>query len=198
MPKPRDEEDDLFHDEDDLDFVDEEDDEPFGGEAAPAKSTSKPKKTAKKTAKKKVAKKTAKKKTANSKKAETKKKKTKKKKKAKKPVEVEEVDEETLDTEDESTAADTDSAPESDPASAEETPAEQGEDDDTDEYGRPKPTADYVVHVYELGRYKRTIDRDFIPEEAEAYATEFSRTAKQYGRKAIAGKKDTTPAKELQ
>jgi hypothetical protein len=70
-------------------------------------------------------------------------------------------------------------------------------DDKVDEYGRPAPLANYVVHVYELGRLKRTIDRDFTPEAAEAFATEFSRTSKRYGRSAVAGKKDTQPAKEL-
>jgi hypothetical protein len=74
----------------------------------------------------------------------------------------------------------------------EEKPAEK-----VDEYGRPEPQANYVVHVYELGRFKRTIDRDFTPELAEAFATEYNRTAKRYGRKSIAGKKDTQPAKEL-
>lgn len=66
-----------------------------------------------------------------------------------------------------------------------------------DEYGRPEPPTNYVVHVYELGRFKRTIDRDFTAEAAEAFATEFCRTSKRYGRKAVAGKKDTQPAKEI-
>lgn len=66
-----------------------------------------------------------------------------------------------------------------------------------DEYGRPEPVANYVVHVYELGRFKRTVEREFTPEAAEAFATEYSRTSRQYGRRALAGKKDTQPAKEL-
>lgn len=70
-------------------------------------------------------------------------------------------------------------------------------DDKVDEYGRPEPLANYVVHVYELGRLKRTIDRNFTAEAAEAFATEFSRTSKRYGRSAVAGKKDTQPAKEI-
>jgi len=81
---------------------------------------------------------------------------------------------------------------------AEESDAEPAPVDDTiDEYGRPRPQANYAVHVYEFGRYKRTIEHDFTPEEADAYATEFSRTAKHYGRQAIAGKKDTTPVKVI-
>ena len=74
---------------------------------------------------------------------------------------------------------------------------EKPADEKVDEYGRPEPPANYVVHVYELGRLKRTIDRDFTAEAAEAFATEFSRTSFRYGRKAVAGKKDTQPAKEL-
>lgn len=182
MPKPRDEEDDLFHEEDDLDFDDEEqEDEPFGGEAAPSKSDSPKKKPKKKTAKKKaVKKKTAKKKAV-------KKKTTKKKVKPTAKQEELELNEEV--------------APESEEqietSTVNEGKSDSGQEEEADEYGRPKPAADYVVHVYELGRYKRTIDRDFIPEEAEAYANEFSRTSKQYGRSAISSKKDTTPPKEL-
>ena len=41
------------------------------------------------------------------------------------------------------------------------------------------------------------IDIDQNPELAEAFATEFCRTSKRYGRQAVAGKKDTQPAKEL-
>ena len=85
-------------------------------------------------------------------------------------------------------------APVADEAAASNTEGQATAADDADEYGRPKPVANYVVHVYELGRLKRTIDRDFTPEDAEAFATEFSRTAKHYGRKAVAGKKDTQPA----
>lgn len=71
-------------------------------------------------------------------------------------------------------------------------PAEQ-----TDEFGRPAPLANYVVHVYEHQRLKRTIDRDFTPEDAELFAAEYSRTGKSYGRTALAGKKDTEPKKRV-
>jgi hypothetical protein len=66
-----------------------------------------------------------------------------------------------------------------------------------DEYGRPAPAANYVVHIYENKKLKRTIDRPFTPEEAEAFATEYNRTAKPYGRFAAAGKNDATPKKSL-
>lgn len=69
--------------------------------------------------------------------------------------------------------------------------------EDVDEYGRPSPTANYVVHVYEHNKFKRTIDRPFMPEDAEAFATEYNRTAKSYGRVAIAGKDDVKPKKSL-
>jgi hypothetical protein len=54
-----------------------------------------------------------------------------------------------------------------------------------------------VVHVYEHQRLKRTIDRDFTPEDAELFAAEYSRTGKSYGRTAMAGKKDTEPKKRV-
>jgi hypothetical protein len=66
-----------------------------------------------------------------------------------------------------------------------------------DEYGRPEPKPDYVVHVYEHKKFKRTIERPFTAEDAEAFATEFNRTSKSYGRMAIAGKNDTKPKKAL-
>ena len=74
----------------------------------------------------------------------------------------------------------------------------QADDDEpVDEYGRPEPKADYVVHVYEQKKFKRTIDRPFTPEDAEAFATEYNRTAKSYGRVAVTGKNDAKPKKAL-
>jgi hypothetical protein len=75
--------------------------------------------------------------------------------------------------------------------------AEQ-DDEPVDEYGRPEqPPANYVVHVYESKKFHRTIDRPFTPEDAEAFATEFNRTSKNYGRFAITGKIDAKPKKTL-
>lgn len=73
---------------------------------------------------------------------------------------------------------------------------EEGEEP-VDEYGRPEPKADYVVHIYEHKKFKRTIDRPFTPEDAEAFATEFNRTSKSYGRFALAGKNEAKPKKSL-
>jgi hypothetical protein len=74
---------------------------------------------------------------------------------------------------------------------------EEGEEP-LDEYGRPEqPPANYVVHVYENKKFKRTIDRPFTPEDAEAFATEFNRTAKNYSRIAVTGKNDAKPKKAL-
>ena len=72
------------------------------------------------------------------------------------------------------------------------------EDDDLDEYGRPKPETNYVVHIYEYQKFKRTLDRPFTPEDAEAFATEYNRTGKQYSRFALAGKSDVKPKKAPQ
>ena len=81
-------------------------------------------------------------------------------------------------------------------------PAERGEagaepEAAEDEYGRTEPVANYVVHVYEDRKFKRTIDRPFTPEDAEAFATEFNRTAKNYSRVALTGKNDAKPKKAL-
>ncbi|QDT67363.1 hypothetical protein MalM25_02600 [Planctomycetes bacterium MalM25] len=209
MPMPREEEDDLFHDVSDVDFVDDD------GEEKPKKKTAKKKAATKKAPKKKTAKKTAKKTTKKKaarieiddapapKKAPKRRK--KKAKPADEPVKPEdafgaglfgdEPDEE-VSTPVAETPAEPKPSPKPEPA-AEAAPA-PSDAESTDEYGRPEPVANYVVHVYELGRLKRTIARDFTPEAAEAYATEFSRTSKRYGRQAVAGKKDTQPVKELE
>ena len=71
------------------------------------------------------------------------------------------------------------------------------DDEPVDEYGRPAPKPDYVVHIYEYQKFKRTIDRPFTPEDAEAFATEYNRTSKSYGRFAVAGKNDAKPKKSL-
>lgn len=81
-----------------------------------------------------------------------------------------------------------------------ETPAEVAEGTpaaDADEYGRPAPTPNYLVHIYEHKAYKRTIDRPFTPEEADAFAVEYNRCSKVYGRWAVPGKAELKPGKEL-
>ena len=72
------------------------------------------------------------------------------------------------------------------------------EGNNLDEYGRPKPEPNYVVHIYEYQKFKRTLDRPFTPEDAEAFATEYNRTGKQYSRFALAGKNDVKPKKAPQ
>jgi hypothetical protein len=71
-------------------------------------------------------------------------------------------------------------------------------DGDAEEYHPPAPAANYVVHVYEHQKFKRTIDRPFTAEDAEAFASEYNRTAKPYGRFALAGKDDSKPRKTLE
>ena len=67
-----------------------------------------------------------------------------------------------------------------------------------DEYGRPEtPPANYVVHLYEHKKFTRTIERPFTAEDAEAFATEFNRTSKNYGRLAVSGKNDAKPKKVI-
>jgi hypothetical protein len=84
-----------------------------------------------------------------------------------------------------------------DDADADESASEVADDEPVDEYGRPEPAANYVVHVYEHNDFKRTIDRPFTPEDAEAFATEFNRTGKSYGRVAVSGKNEAKPKKKL-
>lgn len=73
----------------------------------------------------------------------------------------------------------------------------ESSDEPVDEYGRPEPAANYVVHIYEVGKYRRTIERPFTPEDAEAFATEYNRTAKAYHRQAVTSKNDAKPKKSL-
>jgi hypothetical protein len=123
--------------------------------------------------------------------------------------------EEEEDVEEEASADDSDLADEAPPARAPARDRERargdvdesrdrddrGEADDAeepvDEYGRPEPAANYVVHLYEAKKFKRTIDRPFTPEDAEAFASEFNRTGRNYGRFAVTGKNDAKPKKTL-
>jgi hypothetical protein len=101
-----------------------------------------------------------------------------------------------VDEEEESPIEDTDLADEAAADEGEEG-SDVGEEEAVDEYGRPEPAANYVVHVYEHKKFKRTIDRPFTPEDAEAFASEYNRTSKPYGRFAQAGKNDAKPKKTL-
>lgn len=66
-----------------------------------------------------------------------------------------------------------------------------------EEYDRPEPPADHLVHIYEYKKFKHSIDRPFTAEDAEAFASEYNRTAKPYARFAVAGKQDAKPKKSL-
>lgn len=80
-----------------------------------------------------------------------------------------------------------------------EEPGTDDGEEPVDEYGRPEQVpANYVVHIYEYKKFKRTIERPFTAEDAEAFATEFNRTSKPYGRFALAGKNDAKPKKALE
>ena len=56
------------------------------------------------------------------------------------------------------------------------------------------PPADHVVHIYEHGQFKRTVNRKFTDEEAVSFAEELTRTGKAYGRYAVATPEDEEPA----
>jgi hypothetical protein len=108
---------------------------------------------------------------------------------------VDDDDDEEFDEEDASDIADESSADEE--AVEEPETADDLDEEPVDEYGRPEPKADYVVHIYEHQHFKRTIDRPFTPEDAEAFATEYNRTSKSYGRTAVTSKNDAKPKKSL-
>jgi len=99
--------------------------------------------------------------------------------------------------EEQGVAEDSDLADEADDDRGNDDPDAETNEERVDEYGRPEPAANYVVHVYEYKKFKRTIERPFTPEEAEAFATEYNRTSKSYGRFAVAGKNDAKPKKTL-
>lgn len=56
------------------------------------------------------------------------------------------------------------------------------------------PPADHLVHIYEYGKFKRTIARKFTDEQAVGFAEEYTRTGKPYGRYAIATPDDEEPS----
>jgi hypothetical protein len=59
------------------------------------------------------------------------------------------------------------------------------------------PPTDHVVHVYELGKFKRTIQREFTAEDAEAFAVEYNRTSRPYGRSAVVASHEAEPASTI-
>ncbi|MFO0791356.1 MAG: hypothetical protein U0805_17995 [Pirellulales bacterium] len=105
-------------------------------------------------------------------------------------------DDDDLDDEEEPAADDSELEDEpADDGAADREPAE--DEEPVDEYGRTEPAANYVVHVYEHKKFKRTIDRPFTPEDAESFASEFNRTGKSYGRFAVTAKNDAKPKKTI-
>ena len=101
------------------------------------------------------------------------------------------------DDEEEVPSDDTDIADEAEESERAENRDNDAPEEPVDEYGRPEPAANYVVHVYEHKKFHRTIDRPFTPEDAEAFASEYNRASKAYGRFALAGKNDAKPKKTL-
>jgi hypothetical protein len=61
----------------------------------------------------------------------------------------------------------------------------------------PGPPADHVVHVYEFGDFKRTIQREFTDEDSIKFAEEFNRTSKPYSRRAVPVQRDEEPEPHL-
>jgi len=61
----------------------------------------------------------------------------------------------------------------------------------------PGPPADHVVRIYQFGQLVRTIPREFTDADAVAFAEEYSRTSKAYGRLAIPAHQDDPPAESF-
>lgn len=55
------------------------------------------------------------------------------------------------------------------------------------------PPADHVVHLYEYGEFKRTVQREFTSDDADAFAVEFNRTSEAHGRLAVPADKEADP-----
>ena len=61
----------------------------------------------------------------------------------------------------------------------------------------PGPPTDHVVHVYEFGDFKRTIQREFTDEDSIKFAEEFNRTSKSHSRRAVPDHRDEKPDPHL-
>lgn len=59
------------------------------------------------------------------------------------------------------------------------------------------PPADYVVHVYEFRKFKRTMARDFTSEDADKFAAEYNRTSANHSRWAVSGNRESQPAPKI-
>jgi hypothetical protein len=59
------------------------------------------------------------------------------------------------------------------------------------------PPADYLVHVYELRKFKRTIARPFTSDDADKFVQEYNRTSANHSRWAVAGQKDDQPTPKI-
>ena len=96
-------------------------------------------------------------------------------------------------------------SPEVVPVDKQATSEESAADGLTDTCDSPKdiqpepegPPTDHVVHVYELGKFKRTIQREFTAEDAEAFAVEYNRTSRPYGRSAVVASHEAEPASTI-
>jgi len=61
----------------------------------------------------------------------------------------------------------------------------------------PAVPTDHVVHIYEFGKFKRTISREFTNDDAEAFAVEYNRTSSAHSRQGVAAGRDDKPAEAL-
>lgn len=84
------------------------------------------------------------------------------------------------------------------PAAEEEDEEFAAEVDEPEEAAAPAgPPTDHVVHIYEFGKFKRTIQREFTDEDSIKFAEEFNRTSKSYGRHAVPVERSEEPEPHL-
>jgi len=89
------------------------------------------------------------------------------------------------------------SAPEAQGSAETEEQAEKVEPSPVEEPKEPAVPTDHVVHIYELGQFKRTINREFTSDDAEAFVVEYNRTSGAHSRQAVAAGRDDKPAETL-
>lgn len=87
----------------------------------------------------------------------------------------------------------TDDFDEADEEEAEEESAEEAKEKESP----PAQPTDHIVHIYEYGKFTRTIEREFTAEDAEAFASDYNRTARAYSRFAMAAKAKSRPKKTV-
>lgn len=87
--------------------------------------------------------------------------------------------------------------PEAQESAETEEKAEEEGSAPVEEPKEPVVPTDHVVHIYEFGKFTRTINREFTSDDAEAFVVEYNRTSSAHCRQAMAAGRDDIPAEAL-